>query len=812
MKAVMRTWIFAVVALCGTPGFAQDDAAADASPFWETEGEAVAQSEPADEATPAGDGTPADTAETPAPVTTIPVETAEPVAPDATELDAITVTAQKRVQRLTDVPINVSAVTRDDVRTARIEQVRDLAGYVSNVDIKEQVPGAIPVVTIRGVGLDDFSSTNSPAAGIYVDQVTLSSLSLMSFDLYDVERIEVLKGPQGTLYGRNSTAGAINVLSAAPEWDRSSYLRFGYGAYQSGDLEAMFNQPFGDTVAVRLAGKMIKQDQGMWDSRLDEDDSYAAGTYASSDPVVRDIGLRDVLSGRARVAWQPLDALKFDLKLENLRQRSEMGQPEMFGTMARPGGSGTCQPVDADNCADMTAYSDDDGDPYTGHYRGEFPYDIDQSAQTLLVDWDIGLGTLSSVTGHMDFERFFHIDVDGTPADQFNFLQDDTVEQVTQEVRLAGAAPLGDWLIGAFYGEDTATVHTLGRHQDNPLLAAIGATSSVVTADQDSDSAALFANMDWKLGQFVEALEAFTVTTGARYTDEGRSYVGGTTWSGTFPGVLENTFEDSSISDKNFSWKGGLNWKPTGAQLVYASVSKGVKSGGYFSGVTNAQNQLEPYDPEQLLAYEVGYKLGGALGINASAFLYDYRDKQTFMRAGGAAAQYIGNVDKAETKGVDLEVVWRAFDGLTLAGGIGLLDTWLGEFVGPVDADMDGQGDTVPAGNELPNSPGLTWMSKARYELPVFAFLSAIQVDAHYADSTFKEATNDPWIKSDAYTIVNSRLSFLAAERTWEFALWGRNLTDELYVAQGLDIATFGLGNRNYNAPRTFGAELSWNF
>jgi iron complex outermembrane recepter protein len=804
MKAVTRAGALALMAACVAPGFAQDEAAADAAPFWEDRSATVAQSEPAEAAPSEGEAGP------PAPVATIPVETGEPAAPEATDLDTITVTAQKRVQRLTDVPINVSAITRDDVRTARIEQVRDLASYISNVDIKEQVPGAIPVITIRGVGLDDFSSTNSPAAGIYVDQVTLSSLSLMSFDLYDVERIEVLKGPQGTLYGRNSTAGAINVLSAAPAWDRESYLRFGYGAYQTGDLEGMFNQPIGDTLAVRLAGKLIRQDQGMWDSRVGENETYAAGTYASTDPVVRDIGLRNVLSGRARVAWQALETLKVDLKLENLRQRSEMGQPEMFGTFNPT--PGACQPVDPDNCSDYSGYSDTDGDPYAGDYRGDFPYDIDQTAQTLLVDWDLGFGTLSSVTGRIDFERFFHIDVDGTPGDQFNFLQDDTVEQVTQEVRLAGAAPLGDWLVGVFYGEDTATVDTLGRHQDNALLAALGATSSVVTADQDSDSAALFGSMDWKLGRFVEALEAFSATTGVRYTDEGRSYVGGTTWANQVPGVVENTFEDSSISDKNFSWKAGLNWKPTGAQLLYASISKGVKSGGYFSGITNDQNQLEPYDPEELVAYEIGYKLGGPLSINTSAFLYDYRDKQTFMRAGGAAAQYIGNVEEAETKGVDLEVAWRALDGLTLAGGVGVLDTWLGEFVGPVDADMDGNADVVPAGNKLPNSPELTWMSKVRYELPLLGFLSALQVDAHYADSTFKEATNDPWIKSDAYTIVNSRLSFLAAERTWEVALWGRNLTDELYVAQGLDIATFGLGNRNYNAPRTFGAELSWNF
>jgi iron complex outermembrane receptor protein len=775
MQAVIRAVAFAAIAAWGGAGFAQDE-------------------------TPAADP-PADA---PAPA----------AAEEPTELDTVTVTAQKRVQRLTDVPINVSAINGDDARNARIEQVRDLASLVSNVDIKEQVPGAIPVVTIRGVGLDDFSSTNSPAAGIYVDQVTLSSLALMSFDLFDVQRIEVLKGPQGTLYGRNSTAGAINVLSAAPAWDNQGYARFGYGAYQAADIEAMYNAPLGDTFALRVAGKLIRQDQGLWDSRLEEGDAYAGpGAYSTGDPVVRDIGLRDVLAGRARLAWRPSDALDVDLKVESLRQRSEMGQPEMFGTMPRPSGSGTCAPVDADNCADMTAYSDDDGDPYTGHYRGEFPYDIDQQSRTLTADWDLGWGTVSSVTGAMEFERFFHIDTDGTPGDQFNFLQADTVDQVTQELRLAGSAGLGDWLVGAFYGEDAITIDTEGRHGDNPLLAFFGVNSSVITADQDTESAALFANMDWKLAAFAPGLEAFTVTTGLRYTDETRDYVGGTTWNATVPGLIDNTSEDSSISDDNWSWKAGLNYKPAPAQLLYANVSSGVKSGGYFAGVTNAQYQLDPYLPEQLTAYEVGYKLSGPLAINASVFRYDYKDKQTFMRTGGAAAQFIGNVPEAEVTGLDVEATWRALEGLALTGGVGLLDTSLGAFIGPADADGDGQGDPVPAGNELPNSPGLTWMARVRYELPSFGSLvSALQADAHYADATYKEATNDPFIRSGDYTLVNARFSLLPAERTWEFALWGRNLTDELYVSQGLDLATFGLGNRNYNAPRTFGAELSWNF
>jgi iron complex outermembrane recepter protein len=743
--------------------------------------------------------------------------------PETARLDDVVVTAQKRVQRLVDVPINVSSMSREDVERSRIQQVRDLSGYVPGLDIKEQVPGAIPVVSIRGIGLDDFSSTNSPAAGIYVDQVTLSSLALMSFDLYDMERIEVLKGPQGTLYGRNSTAGAINLLTRKPAYETESYLRAGYGSYKTQELEGMFNVPLGEVLALRVAGKLIRQDEGMWQSRLQADDPYSGGATAplgglpalfgipptrqpdtSGDPLQRDIGRRDILSGRVRLAWDVTSALALDLKVEKLRQRSEMGQPEQFGSYCEDGYA----PIDPDHCTDSVGYSDTDRDPYRGDWRGEFPYTVDQQAETLTADWDFGAFTLSAVSGHIELERFFHIDVDGGPADAFDFFQADTVDQFTQELRLAGSTEeLGDWLIGAFFSQDTASVHTDGLHQD-----AIPGEQSLILADQDTRSVAAFANMDWKFSP------GWSITTGLRYTSETRDYVGGTTWTVELPDNIESTFTDTSISDRNWSWKLGFNYAPTARSLIYLSGSRGTKSGGFFCGVTTAQDQLVPYKPEQLTAFELGFKTAGALALNTSVFYYDYRDVQTFKRSNTAPVQFIGNVDEAEAYGLDAELIWRAFDGLTVQGGLGLLRTELGAFDGPPKAAAIPGGapqpNPIPAGNRLANAPETSANLMLRYELPLgeAGHSLALQGDAHYAGEVFKEATNDPLIKGDAYTIYNARLSLQPASRGWEFAVWGRNLGDELYVVQGLDIGAFYFGNRNYNAPRTFGGEISINF
>ena len=711
-------------------------------------------------------------------------------------------------------------MSEKEIRETRVEQVRDVAAYIPNLDIKEQVPGGIPVVSIRGVGLDDFSSTNSPAAGIYVDQVTLSSLALMSFDLYDIERIEVLKGPQGTLYGRNSTAGAINVLSARPSYNREAYLTAGYGDYKTSNFEGMLNLPLGDFFAVRFAGKYIRQDEGYWQSRRREDDPGGVvspptlpvlgtlprlplppigfGSDTSNDPIVRSLGKRDVILGRTHVQWDPSSSLRVDLKVEGERSRSEMGQPEFFGSLCQQGS----KPIDPDHCTDALGYSDRDRKPYKGDWRGEFPYTIDQLGETLTAEYDFGGATLSSVTGYINMRRFFHIDVDGTPADEFDFFQADRVRQFTQELRLAGTGELVDWLGGLFWGRDDISVRDLGNHED-----LIPLEHSHIAADQNTKSAAAFLNGDWHLSK------RFTVITGVRYTYEKRAYVGGTTWDVEVPNLLMTTHQDSSIMDRNWSWKVGLDFTPTKKSLIYANASRGIKSGGYFSGVTTNDAQLDPYKPEHLTAYEVGAKTQGALSFNTSAFYYDYKDVQTFIRDAAVPVQFIGNVSKATTYGLDLEAMLRA-DGLTLRAGAGFLHTKLGEFPSPSGGVVPSAPMTVPAGNKLPNAPERTFSLLARYEFPLLSTgaLVGAQGDAHYSSKAYKEATNDPLIASDPYWIYNARLSLVSAQRTWEIAFWGRNLTNKLYVSNGLDIGAFFFGNHNYNAPRTFGGEFTVSF
>ncbi|QGN55692.1 TonB-dependent receptor plug domain-containing protein [Novosphingobium sp. Gsoil 351] len=265
----------------------------------------------------------------------------------------IVVTAQRREQQLTDVGISIAALSERSIQEARISQIENIAAAVPNVDIKEQVPGALPVVTIRGIGLDDFSSTNSPSAGVYVDEVPLASIALMSSEIYDLERIEVLKGPQGTLYGRNSTAGAVNILTARPDDSFSARASAGYGNFNAFEAEGFVNVPLSDTLAARVSARTVQQGKGYWTSRRLPGET---------------LGERNILTGRAQLSWRPDDALAVTLKVEGLRSRSEMGQGEFFGTV-NPLTGGPCAPVlagrvDNSQCTDFFGYTDTDGDPF----------------------------------------------------------------------------------------------------------------------------------------------------------------------------------------------------------------------------------------------------------------------------------------------------------------------------------------------------------------------------------------------------------------------------------------------------------------
>jgi iron complex outermembrane receptor protein len=658
--------------------------------------------------------------------------------------------------------------------------------------VKENVPGLLPVVTIRGIGLNDFSATNNPSAGVYVDEVPLSSLALMNFNFFDVDRLEVLKGPQGTLYGRNSTAGALNIFSARPDFSGfSGRVAASLGNYQAKDFEAALNIPLGDTIALRAAGKVIAQDKGYWfNERTSEN-----------------FGDRNLLLGRLQLRARPSDAIDINLKVEAQRGRSDLGQPAFFGALPAPGA--TCPGSPA--CSDFFGYRDTDNDPFRGAWSIDPFYDYNQLNLTGRIEVDLGFATLTSVTSHIDFDRQWGIDTDATPLPQTDFYTDDSVKQFSQELRLSGESGIVDWLVGGFYTRDHVVTSYDGR------LQALFNTTSFTQSDQVTKSAAFFANGEWKLAS------TLSVVTGLRYTSEKRRNTGstvdlvslapGSALSGAPFGSppVALAWVDGRISDENLSYKIGLNWKPFSRLLIYASASKGVKSGGFFAGVATSSVQLQPYGSETLYAYEAGIKgrlADVGLSYSLSGFYYDYRDVQTFIRdvAGALPIQRLGNIDKAKVKGIDADLIFnpRALPGLTATLGLGLLDSKLGAFAS--------SGGAIPAGNRLPDAPKTSFNTSLAYSFPVGGSVDArLAIDGQYQSRTYRDALNDPIIASDGYWVWNARASVLR-DKGWDVSLFAKNLFDKHYVTQGVNQLVLGFGYRVYGAPRTYGVGASFQF
>jgi iron complex outermembrane receptor protein len=707
--------------------------------------------------------------------------------------EEVIVTAQKRAQSTLDVGVNVTAMGTAALRERRIEQVPEFVAQLPNVDIKENSPGILPVITIRGVGLNDFSATNNPSAGVYIDEVYLSSLALMNFDLFDIERMEALKGPQGTLYGRNSTAGAINILTARPDFDGvHGRVGAGYGDYETTDIEGFVNVPVSETFALRFSAKAIWQDEGFWFNEAND----------------RDLGRREMLLGRVQARWQPSEDVDVILKIEGQRGRSETGAGAFFGLLppAVPVPGLACP--GSPECTNFFGYSDTDGDPFRGAWSVDPTYDVDQVGTTLRVEADLGFATLTSVTGYIDFERQAGFDTDAGPLRLTDFVEHDDISQFSQETRLSGENGGVTWLAGLFYSHDTVEGTYEGSHQE------LFNTTTLSFWDQTSESAAIFGNLEYAMSETVSLIG------GLRYTWEEKSDTGGTldlltgcpfsflTLQPCGGAPIPLATIDDEIDDTNWSWKVGLNWKPNDETLVYASITQGVKSGGFFSGVATSPAQLLPYGPETLVSYEAGVKqrlrdIG--LSWSASIFYYDYSDVQTFIRddSGGLPIQRLGNVDEAEVYGLDFEVQYSpvGLEGLTLSAGLGLLETELGAF-----ASSTGP---VPKGNELPDAPDVTATLGASYEFAIGGDWTArLAADARYTGSMEKDALNDPIVATDSYWVWNARAGVFDGDG-WEVSLWGKNLSDEEYVTQGISLLSLGYGYRVYGPPRTFGISIA---
>ncbi|MDJ0699147.1 MAG: TonB-dependent receptor [Woeseiaceae bacterium] len=722
-------------------------------------------------------------------------------------IEEIVVTAQKRAQSLGDVGIAVTAFTRDDVQELRLTQPIDVAAHTPNLDIKNVLGSTHPVITIRGVGLNDFIANNSQSTGVYVDEVFLTSPAMMSFQLYDLDRIEVLKGPQGTLYGRNTTAGAINFISRRPTRQPGAYLNLSYGRFEQIEAEGAVGGGVSDTLAGRLSFKVVSRGEG-------QISNLAAGND--------DHGEIDRYAGRTQLLWTPTDAVTALFNVHGGREDSDSGALwKSFGILDFANGSldpslglpvcaafataGRSDP--STGCHDLAIYADSNfGDPYRGEWDQEARLDSDSWGATAAVTWDVAELTLTSISGFEDFDRELSEDVDG-PNNGLNIVFVNTVRQFSQELRLAseGNGRLR-WVTGLFYSND----EVLGTPSQRIVATDWLSTTVRVAWEQDTDVVAAFGQTEYQITDQVR------IKIGGRFTKETRHYVGGSTdlnplgasclldanCSPGFTGPVVLSNADTRIDESDFSGNIGLDWTATDNSLVYVSFSNGFKSGGVPGGFTLSNVELSSYGPEDINAFEIGVKArlaGDRLQINAAAFFYDYEGLQLFRIPPNEITTRLTNSEKARISGLDADLWWRPLPGLDFKLGLGLLNTE------NKDSDF--------AGFELPNAPELTVNGSIRYEAPLGSRHRLFAMSSfNYSDERFTCVEQLELCRARDYTLVNARAGIASADRRWELAFWSQNLTNEIYEVEIFQLLSLGAYAASYNMPRTSGISFAYHW
>ena len=463
------------------------------------------------------------------------------------------------------------------------------------------------------------------------------------------------------------------------------------------------------------------------------------------------------------------------LSLHGGRDRSNSYGIEHFGTQD-PVTFDVCQPIlegrlDPASCVDFFGYSDTDGDPYEGDYDLISTVEVKSLGASLRFDRDLGAVRLTSVTGYESLERDQAEDFDGSPFRSVDSTWDANIDQYSQELRLASAEGAVNWLAGVFYSYDQVDTGDGNRFDSTDLLATILSTDW----RQRTQSAAAFGHLEWPLSRAAEPGHRAQVHMGGeaiRRRHDGPQSVTASSCildpacAPGFVGPFALTATDERIDDTDLSGTIGLNYKPVDDWLIYGSVGKGFKSGGFFGGITFSNAELAPFDAEKLIAYEAGFKgklAANTVQLSGAAFYYDYQDIQTFIQVstGGLSVLKLGNVDKAKVQGVDFDLTWRAARGLELRAAVGYVDTKLGAF----NSDLGPQ----PAGKELPNAPKMTFDGMVSYEWPMGdAYTMSFAVDASYTDKVFKEAVNFGYLAAPDYWLTNARVALAAADTHWE--------------------------------------------
>lgn len=729
-------------------------------------------------------------------------------------LEEITVTAQKREQSAQDIPIAIAAFTGEDLRNLGVRNLDDVPKLIPNVQLFDEYGTGQPTWVIRGVGLADWSANNTPAAAIYVDDAYITSNVMGGVGLFDLERIEVLKGPQGALYGRNTSGGAVRVISRRPEIAESAgYASLTYGRWQNVIAEAAVNVPIGDQVAWRLAGRW-QQSGDAWQTSLVDNEKF---------------GEQDRWSVRSSLLFDVGDATEILLILGAAQDQSEIVLGRGIGVYD-PLTGGFCEPLlngrlDDSVCAmNATFYDPEFRFPDVQREDGRTTLsnpinrlDNESLSANLQIRHDFASARLTSISAYQEFDYSLNFDYDASQGEFGHQFTRSDIKAFSQELRLESLAegPVR-WLLGLEYGRDELSEDRDFRVGDDPIVGTLLGEAAKLRYDQETRHTAAYGQLDWSFA------DRWTLGAGIRYTDESKKYRDGdfTLFFGGFPfpfyvGLRDDT--DLGI----WSGKLSLDWQVNDSAMFYASYSRGFKSGGFFGGFpADGAQSIAPYGEETVDAWEIGFKsqwLDDSLRLNGAVFYYDYQDVQGYLTVFSDVTETVvtslSNIGDAEHTGAEIDLAWQATDNLLLHASAGWLDaeitdsdafaaSWLGTL-----EPLEGRG--------RPFAPDFTYTLLGRYDLSFGGYDWSAQVDWSWRDD--RSGTGLSIIEQTMleqlgeYGLLGARISMADRNGRWEAALWGRNLADETYF---VNVTTDDLASwmRLPGEPLSYGIDFRFNW
>ncbi len=772
-------------------------------------------------------------------------------------MEEVIVRAQKKPEPIGRVPMSITAITGDAVINLGLMDMRDLGGLIPSFNVSDS-GYSTPIYTLRGVGFNEASQTATATIGMYIDGQNLAYPVFTKGVNLDVERIEILKGPQGTLYGRNTTAGVVNYISKRPGEKFEAAYTAGYSNYETVDIEAYISGPMANKLGGRLAIRHVESGKG-WQKSLTRPKDH--------------LGRVDKSSARGSLVWQASESFENTFSVMTWTDRGEPQAPQVIALRL--------QNAVSSGLLSTGRAPQDWGLPRDVRNHPTVPRNTDDNniadwtdlewrlKETFLMlashsQWAVSpSNTLTALLSYATFENDHSI-IPQSGLSVRNAERELLVDTTAYalELRLDGVwGSNTDWMVGFFSTQDdvyeyqSVYIDQASSSFAPPDPTDLTGLGSVVGnrvdtfGQQRAATQAVFNNVYWR------ALDSVTITTGFRYNFEKRAFSGCTIDSpnnstgvgygnvlnlisissggsgGIRPGDCLTLGEEESdvpgapnkkepglysdvLREESFVWRITSGWQATEDDFLYATFSRGFKSGSFPVLASSSQDQYRPATQERLTAFEVGVKtdfFSRGLKINLASFYYDYMDKQllgrTYDQVFGPLPILV-NVPDSEVFGAEIEVSVKPVKGVFVGFSVSYLVTEVKEGV-----TLDRQGEQVDlAGNKFNFSPEIEVTAIADYVWAISDTLEmGVGADVNYSDQSNALITEEKLFAIDAYTLLNGRCHVGATDQHWKAVLWARNITDKVYTSGMFETGADTIA-RYVGMTRTLGISFNYKY